>query len=119
MISGSLAPIGLGKLHSPPPRTTSNSARSKPCAKGSLCRVGCDEPGVDNWLWRRACGDDDDVGVDRRASGDGHARLSEPSLVSPEEAGWGLNNIKNRPLFGIGSWLFVSCDSINDQKCQG
>ncbi len=34
-----------------------------------------------------AGGDDDDGGVDRRASGDGHARLSEPSLVSPEEAG--------------------------------
>ena len=34
-----------------------------------------------------AGGDDDDGGVDRRASGDGHARLSEPSLVSAEEAG--------------------------------
>jgi hypothetical protein len=33
--------------------------------------------------------------VDRRASGDGHARLSEPSLVSPEEAGRGVANIKN------------------------
>ena len=42
-----------------------------------------------------ACGDDDDGGVDRRASGDGHARLSEPSLVSPEEAGRGVTNIKN------------------------
>ena len=39
--------------------------------------------------------DDDDGGVDRRASGDGHARLSEPSLVSPEEAGRGVDNIKN------------------------
>jgi len=29
-------------------------------------------------------------GVDRRKSGDGHARLSEPSLVSPEEAGRGV-----------------------------
>ena len=34
-------------------------------------------------------------GVDRRASGDGHAQLSEPSLVSPEEAGRGVANIKN------------------------
>ena len=42
-----------------------------------------------------AGGDDDDGGVDRRASGDGHARLSEPSLVSPEEAGRRVNNIKN------------------------
>jgi len=42
-----------------------------------------------------AGGDDDDGGVDRRASGDGHARLSEPSLVSPEGAGRGVNNIKN------------------------
>ncbi len=42
-----------------------------------------------------AGGDDDDGGVDRRASGDGHARLSEPSLVSPEEAGRVVNNIKN------------------------
>ena len=31
-----------------------------------------------------AGGDDDDGGVDRRASGDGYARLSEPSPVSPE-----------------------------------
>ena len=38
-----------------------------------------------------AGGDDDDGGIDRR----GHARLPEPSLVSPEEAGWGVNNIKN------------------------
>jgi hypothetical protein len=30
-----------------------------------------------------------------RASGDGHARLSEPSLVSLEEAGPGVTNIKN------------------------
>jgi uncharacterized membrane protein len=42
-----------------------------------------------------AGGDDDDAGVGRRTSGDGHAGLSEPSLVSPEEAGWGVNNIKN------------------------
>jgi len=28
-------------------------------------------------------------------TGDGHARLSEPSLVSPEEAGRGVTNIKN------------------------
>ncbi len=42
-----------------------------------------------------AGGNDDDGGVDRRASGDGHARLSEPSLVSPEEAGRVVNNIKN------------------------
>ena len=44
-------------------------------------------------------GDDDDGGVGRRASGDGHARLSEPSRVSPEEAGRGVANIKNCPLF--------------------
>ena len=31
-----------------------------------------------------AVGDDDEGGVDRRASDDGHARLSEPSLVSQE-----------------------------------
>ena len=37
-----------------------------------------------------AGGDDDDGGVDRRASGDGHARLSEPSLISPEEAERGV-----------------------------
>jgi hypothetical protein len=35
------------------------------------------------------------VGVDRRTSGDGHARLPEPSLVLPEEAWRGVNNIKN------------------------
>ncbi len=40
-------------------------------------------------------GRDDDGGVDRRASGDGHARLSEPSLVSPEEPGQGVANIRN------------------------
>jgi hypothetical protein len=33
--------------------------------------------------------------VDPQASGDGHARLSEPSRVSPEEAGRGVDNIKN------------------------
>jgi hypothetical protein len=33
--------------------------------------------------------------VDRRAPGDRHARLPEPSLVSPEEAGRGVDNIKN------------------------
>ena len=33
--------------------------------------------------------------VDRRVSNDGHAGLSEPSLVSPEEAGRGVDNIKN------------------------
>ena len=42
-----------------------------------------------------AGGDDDDGGVDSRASGDGHARLSEPSLVSPEEAGRGVAKFKN------------------------
>ena len=42
-----------------------------------------------------AGGDDDDGGVDPQASGDGHARLSEPSRVSPEEAGRGVDNIKN------------------------
>ena len=35
------------------------------------------------------------VGGDRRTSGDGYAGLSEPFLVSPEEAGRGVNNIKN------------------------
>jgi hypothetical protein len=39
--------------------------------------------------------DGEDGGVDRRTSGDGHARLSESSLVSPEEAGQGVDNIKN------------------------
>jgi hypothetical protein len=33
--------------------------------------------------------------VNRRATGDGHARLFEPSLVSPEEAGRGVGIIKN------------------------
>jgi hypothetical protein len=33
--------------------------------------------------------------VNRRASDDGHVRLSEPSRVSPEEAWRGVNNIKN------------------------
>ena len=41
--------------------------------------------------------DNGEGGVDRRTSGDGHARLSEPSLVSPEEAGRVVDNIKNRP----------------------
>ena len=48
-------------------------------------------------------GDGDDGGVDRQASGDGHARLSEPSLVSPEEAGLRVTNIKIRPLFNTRS----------------
>jgi hypothetical protein len=42
-----------------------------------------------------AGGGDDDGEVDRRTSDDGHARLSEPFLVSPEEAGRGVSNIKN------------------------
>ena len=42
-----------------------------------------------------AGGDDDEGGVNRRATGDGHARLFEPSLVSPEEAGRGVGIIKN------------------------
>ena len=42
-----------------------------------------------------AGGDDDDGRVDRRASGDGHARFSEPSLGSPEEAGRGVADINN------------------------
>jgi hypothetical protein len=42
-----------------------------------------------------ASGDDDDGGVDHRTSGDGHAQLSHPSLVSPGEAGRGVANIKN------------------------
>ena len=37
----------------------------------------------------------EDGWVDRRVSNDGHTRLSEPSLVSPEEAGRGVDNIKN------------------------
>ena len=40
-------------------------------------------------------GNEYDGGVDRRASGDGYARLPEPSLVSPEKAGRGVTNIKN------------------------
>jgi len=40
-------------------------------------------------------GDDDDGGVDRRASGDGQARLSKPSIVSPEEIWRRVTNIKN------------------------
>ena len=47
--------------------------------------------------------------MDRRTSGDGHARLSEPSLVSPEEAGRGVDNIKNCPLFAYrkeGAFFF-------------
>jgi hypothetical protein len=39
--------------------------------------------------------DDDDDEVDRRASGNGHARLSEPSRVSTQEVGRGVYNIKN------------------------
>jgi hypothetical protein len=42
-----------------------------------------------------AGGDDDDGGVDRRAPGDGHARLSEPSLVSAKEAGRRVDDLKN------------------------
>jgi hypothetical protein len=42
-----------------------------------------------------AGGDDEDGGVDRRTSGDGRARLSEPSLISPEKAGRRVTNIKN------------------------
>jgi hypothetical protein len=54
-------------------------------------------------------GDDDDGGVDRRTSGDGHARLSEPSLVSLEKAGRRVTNIKNCPLydpFTMTDWKF-------------
>ena len=39
------------------------------------------------------------VGVDRRTFGDGHARLPEPSLVSPEEAGWGVDNTRTCLLY--------------------
>jgi hypothetical protein len=39
--------------------------------------------------------DDDDDEVDRRASSDRHARLSEPSLMPLEEAGQEVANIKN------------------------
>ena len=42
-----------------------------------------------------AGGDDDDGEVNRRASDDGHVRLSEPSRVSPEEAWRGVDKIKN------------------------
>ena len=121
MISGSLAPIGLGILHSPTsPRRTAIQLALSPVQRVLFAALAVMSLELTiGFGGALAGGDDDDVGVDRRASGDGHARLSEPSLVSPEEAGRGLNNIKNRPLFGIGSWLFVSCDSINDQKCQG
>ena len=40
-------------------------------------------------------GDDGDGGVNRRATGDGRARLFELSLVSPEKAGRGVGIIKN------------------------
>jgi putative transposase len=40
-----------------------------------------------------ACRDDYDGGGNRRTSGNEHVRLSEPSLVSPEEAGRGVDNI--------------------------
>ena len=53
-----------------------------------------------------AGGDDDDGGVDRRTSGDGHARLSEPSLVSPEEAGRRVANTRADPLFPLLDPLF-------------
>jgi hypothetical protein len=121
MISGPLAPIGLGILHSPTsPRRTAIQLDLGPVQRVLFAALAVMSLELTiGFGGALAGGDDDDVGVDRRASGDGHARLSEPSLVSPEEAGRGLNNIKNRPLFGIGSWLFVSCDSINDQKCQG
>jgi hypothetical protein len=33
--------------------------------------------------------------VNRRASDDGHVRLSEPARISPEEAWRGVDNIKN------------------------
>ena len=36
-------------------------------------------------------GDDDEGGVNRRASGDGHARLSEPSLYIAGES-WAESN---------------------------
>ena len=42
-----------------------------------------------------ADGDDVDGGVDHRATGDGHVRLFEPSLASPEEVGPAVINIKN------------------------
>ena len=35
------------------------------------------------------------VGWIASVSNDGHTRLSEPSLVSPAEAGRGVDNIKN------------------------
>jgi hypothetical protein len=44
--------------------------------------------------------DDGDGGVDRRASGNGHARLSEPSLVPAEEAGQGVENTNILPSYG-------------------
>jgi hypothetical protein len=51
--------------------------------------------------------DDDDGGVHRRATGDGHARLFEPSLVSPEEAGRGVDIIKTPLLKGQALHLGV------------
>ena len=62
-------------------------SRSQNSAQG-----GSSESGIGGAL---AGGDDDDGGVDRRASGNGHARLSEPSLVPAEEAGRGVDNIKS------------------------
>ena len=54
--------------------------------------------------------------VDRRVSNDGHTRLSEPSLVSPEEAGRGVNNIKNRPLFQYGRFALTAAQSGRNRK---
>ena len=43
--------------------------------------------------------DNGEGGVDRRTSDDGHAQLSEPSLVPPEKAGREVIKIKNRPFY--------------------
>jgi hypothetical protein len=121
LFSGHLAPIGLGDFHpSPSPGRTAIQLDLGPVQRVLFAALAVMSLELTiGFGGALAGGDDDDGGVDRRATGDGHARLSEPSLVSPEEAGRGLNNIKNRPLFGIGSWLFVSRESIKDQNYQG
>jgi hypothetical protein len=53
--------------------------------------------------------DNGDGGVDRRATGDGHARSSEPSLVSPEEVGRGVGNIKTSPFYFVAGKLSLPC----------
>ena len=57
-----------------------------------------------------ASGNDDDGGVDRRTSGDGHARLPEPSLVSPEEAGRGWTISRTDPFLTPFRRCWSSCE---------